>query len=129
MIRRFAPCALLMTTWVGCAVTPLQSGRQAYWRGEYARADADLAENLAIALAEPQTPALAEAYEELAAVKRRRALFGDAEALYEKALKIREAGAADPYETAMRLSQLQTQLEATFSITARMNELTLTKFL
>ena len=37
--------------------------------------------------------------------------------------------AADPYETSLRLSQLQTQLEATFSITARMNDLTLTKFL
>jgi flagellar hook-associated protein 3 FlgL len=37
--------------------------------------------------------------------------------------------AADPFQTALRLSQLQTQLEATFSITARMNELTLTKFL
>ncbi len=37
--------------------------------------------------------------------------------------------AADPYETSLRLSQLQTQLEATFSITARMNELSLTKFL
>jgi len=37
--------------------------------------------------------------------------------------------AADPFQTSLRLSQLQTQLEATFSITARMNELTLTKFL
>lgn len=37
--------------------------------------------------------------------------------------------ATDPFQTALRLSQLQTQLEATFSITARMNELTLTKFL
>lgn len=37
--------------------------------------------------------------------------------------------AADPYEASLRLSQLQTQLEATFSITARMNELSLTKFL
>jgi flagellar hook-associated protein 3 FlgL len=37
--------------------------------------------------------------------------------------------AADPFQTALRLSQLQTQLEATFSITARMNELSLTKFL
>ena len=37
--------------------------------------------------------------------------------------------AADPFQTALRLSQLQTQLEATFSITARMHELSLTKFL
>jgi flagellar hook-associated protein 3 FlgL len=37
--------------------------------------------------------------------------------------------AADPFETSLRLSQLQTQLEATFSITARMHELSLTKFL
>jgi flagellar hook-associated protein 3 FlgL len=37
--------------------------------------------------------------------------------------------AADPFETAMRLSQLQTQLEATFSLTARMSQLSLTKFL
>jgi flagellar hook-associated protein 3 FlgL len=37
--------------------------------------------------------------------------------------------AADPFQTSLRLSQLQTQLEATFSITARMNELSLTKFL
>jgi flagellar hook-associated protein 3 FlgL len=37
--------------------------------------------------------------------------------------------AADPFETALRLSQLQTQLEATFSLTARMSELSLTKFL
>jgi flagellar hook-associated protein 3 FlgL len=36
---------------------------------------------------------------------------------------------ADPYETAARLSQLQTQLEATFQVTARMSQLTLTKFL
>jgi len=36
---------------------------------------------------------------------------------------------ADPYETSLRLSQLQTQLEATFSITARISELSLTKFL
>jgi flagellar hook-associated protein 3 FlgL len=43
--------------------------------------------------------------------------------------QVADLEAADPYETAMRLSQLQTQLEATFSITARMNELTLTKFL
>ena len=37
--------------------------------------------------------------------------------------------AADPFETALRLSQLQTQLEATFSLTARMSQLSLTKFL
>ncbi len=37
--------------------------------------------------------------------------------------------AADPFETSLRLSQLQMQLEATFSITARMHELSLTKFL
>jgi flagellar hook-associated protein 3 FlgL len=37
--------------------------------------------------------------------------------------------AADPYETSLRLTQLQTQLEATFSITARLHELSLTKFL
>jgi flagellar hook-associated protein 3 FlgL len=37
--------------------------------------------------------------------------------------------AADPFETALRLSQLQTQLEATFSLTARMSELSLTRFL
>jgi flagellar hook-associated protein 3 FlgL len=37
--------------------------------------------------------------------------------------------AADPFQTAMRLSQLQSQLEATFSITARLKDLTLTKFL
>lgn len=43
--------------------------------------------------------------------------------------EVADLEAADPYETALRLSQLQTQLEATFSITARMNELTLTKFL
>jgi len=36
---------------------------------------------------------------------------------------------ADPYETSARLSQLQTQLEATFQVTARMSQLTLTKFL
>ena len=37
--------------------------------------------------------------------------------------------AADPFEASLRLSQLQMQLEATFSITARMHELSLTKFL
>jgi flagellar hook-associated protein 3 FlgL len=37
--------------------------------------------------------------------------------------------AADPFQTALRLSQLQSQLEATFSITARAKELSLTKFL
>jgi len=36
---------------------------------------------------------------------------------------------ADPYETAAKLNQLQTQLEATFQVTARMSQLTLTKFL
>jgi len=36
---------------------------------------------------------------------------------------------ADPYETSAKLSQLQSQLEATFQVTARMSELTLTKFL
>jgi len=43
--------------------------------------------------------------------------------------QIAKLESADPYQTALRLSQLQTQLEATFSITARMNELSLTKFL
>lgn len=37
--------------------------------------------------------------------------------------------AADPYETAIRFSQLQTQLESTFAITTRLANLTLTKFL
>src|SRR5262249_31201736 len=36
---------------------------------------------------------------------------------------------ADPYQTAAKLSQLQTQLEATFQVTARMSQLSLTKFL
>ena len=43
--------------------------------------------------------------------------------------QVADLEAADPYQTSLRLSQLQTQLEATFSITARMNDLTLTKFL
>lgn len=37
--------------------------------------------------------------------------------------------AADPFEAALRVSQLQTQLEATFAVTARMSQLSLTKFL
>jgi flagellar hook-associated protein 3 FlgL len=36
---------------------------------------------------------------------------------------------ADPYETAAKLSQFQSQLEATFTVTARMSQLSLTKFL
>ena len=36
---------------------------------------------------------------------------------------------ADPYQTAAKLSQLQTQLEATFQVTARMSQLSLTNFL
>ncbi|MFM9845326.1 MAG: flagellin [Dongiaceae bacterium] len=36
---------------------------------------------------------------------------------------------ADPYETAIRFSQLQTQLESSFAITTRLANLTLTKFL
>ena len=37
--------------------------------------------------------------------------------------------AADPYETAIKFSQLQTQLESSFAITTRLANLTLTKFL
>jgi flagellar hook-associated protein 3 FlgL len=36
---------------------------------------------------------------------------------------------ADPYETAAKLNQLQTQLEATFQVTARLSKLTLTNYL
>jgi len=36
---------------------------------------------------------------------------------------------ADPYETSAKLSQLQNQLEATFQVTARMSQLSLTNFL
>jgi flagellar hook-associated protein 3 FlgL len=37
--------------------------------------------------------------------------------------------AADPYETSMRFSELQNQLDATFSITARLSQLRLTNYL
>jgi flagellar hook-associated protein 3 FlgL len=36
---------------------------------------------------------------------------------------------ADPYETAIRFSELQTQLESSFAITTRLANLTLTNFL
>jgi flagellar hook-associated protein 3 FlgL len=43
--------------------------------------------------------------------------------------RIANLEAADPYETAIRFSQLQTQLESTFAITTRLANLSLTKFL
>jgi flagellar hook-associated protein 3 FlgL len=67
--------------------------------------------------------------------------LGYKQSVVDKAIKEHEAAivqlnnevatleAAAPFETALRLSQLQTQLEATFSLTARMSELSLTKFL